>query len=296
MPLKWIARTVQSHAATIPALKRIYAGLVTRRKRAYDVLVRKTRHVIDRTSLAKAAESRLEAFGSPETVRTGSFTFQANGFHRPLPWEPILGSGNSVNAPESPGGTHRPLAAREGACRGTPDPELTAHSGESGSRYTTRSLRRRLPEDPTVGPGRRRAPPADASPLIIIERREGGRRLLNLDQLQARLHPIGFKTYDLATMPVPDQIGLFRQARVVVGVHGAGLTNLLFSSHAALIELFPQTRWAGDTSYYAEIARALDLPYLLMATEGVGPRQDVRLTAAQIDRIETAVGQFTGST
>ena len=99
MPLKWIARTVQSHAATIPALKRIYAGLVTRRKRAYDVLVRKTRHVIDRTSLAKAAESRLEAFGSPETVRTGSFTFQANGFHRPLPWEPILDSGVTHDRP-----------------------------------------------------------------------------------------------------------------------------------------------------------------------------------------------------
>ncbi len=411
MSLPKIARDLRRHAASIPALKRAYAGLVTRRKQAYDALVRRTRHVIDRTSLARATDARCEAFGSPETVHTGSFTFQCDGFRRPLPWEPIFDSGVTHDRPflltlrncelighcgvvldaagnlvlESTENEWQYFASswcspevlfrRRTKLEHLPGRVVSLASPlccnyfhfitsnlaaiacaihEIGDRFQDvrflveervpfqaallRSILR-IPEERIIlwRGGRTRvdellipscrhvrvsedchahkrihsavayrrihqlaqaadvAAPSDASPLIIIERRNGPRRLLNLDQLQARLHPIGFRTYDLASMSVPDQIGLFRQARVVVGVHGAGLTNLLFSPRAALIELFPATRSAGDTGYYAEIARAINLPYLLMATEGVGPEQNVRLTAAQIDRIAIAAGRFAGS-
>jgi capsular polysaccharide biosynthesis protein len=48
----------------------------------------------------------------------------------------------------------------------------------------------------------------------------------------------GIVAVDPETMTVAEQIRLFRGARLIVGSHGAGLTNMIFSDHASIVELF----------------------------------------------------------
>jgi len=135
--------------------------------------------------------------------------------------------------------------------------------------------------------------PPNATPFIIIDRPNASqRRLLNLDLLIRRLGPIGFRVHDLSALSIPDQIGLFRQARIVVGGHGAGLTNMLFTPRAALVELFPAHRQISDTSCYFEVSHALDLPHLAIATPCQSPAQDLALTDTLVDVIEAAVREL----
>lgn len=79
------------------------------------------------------------------------------------------------------------------------------------------------------------------SPLVYIGRADAGkRRLRNEEQcLKEVLEPLGFEAYQLSAMPLFEQIQLFAHAKVVVGIHGAGLTNLCFCEPGTtVIELF----------------------------------------------------------
>ena len=65
---------------------------------------------------------------------------------------------------------------------------------------------------------------------------------------EAALLPIlrerGFETVAPGLLPLREQAALFASASHVVGPHGAGLTNILFSpSNARVLELFPSTRF-----------------------------------------------------
>ncbi|MEL7354087.1 MAG: glycosyltransferase family 61 protein [Cyanobacteria bacterium J06560_5] len=65
------------------------------------------------------------------------------------------------------------------------------------------------------------------------------RCLLNEDELFESLQKRGFKKYVLDTMKIEEQIELFYDAESVVGTHGAGLSNLIFSKNVQVLELFP---------------------------------------------------------
>jgi hypothetical protein len=73
---------------------------------------------------------------------------------------------------------------------------------------------------------------------IYVSRRNAARALPGEAQLEALLVERGFAILHLEEMDWADQIRAFRGARVIVGPHGAGLANLVFTPAAArLVEL-----------------------------------------------------------
>jgi len=79
--------------------------------------------------------------------------------------------------------------------------------------------------------------------LIYISRSDSinSRRLINEDKLVKALVPLGFEVYQLSELSFSDQVSLFSSAKMVVGAHGAGLTNLTFVPKGAVVyELFPE--------------------------------------------------------
>lgn len=98
----------------------------------------------------------------------------------------------------------------------------------------------------TLGANAERAGPAasDAdgeSPLIYISRRDTDRRrMLNEEELEARLAALGVRSVLLGQLPLAEQIRLVRRARVIIGSHGAGLTHLLNArAGAKVLEIMP---------------------------------------------------------
>lgn len=80
-----------------------------------------------------------------------------------------------------------------------------------------------------------------AEQFIYISRDDGtnSRRLLNEERLVAALESKGFKKYNLSNMSFTNQVTLFSEAKIVVGVHGAGLANLVFAPKGTIVfELF----------------------------------------------------------
>jgi hypothetical protein len=97
------------------------------------------------------------------------------------------------------------------------------------------------------------------SKRIFISRKDAPfRKIINEDEIFNLFEAKGFKRYVLSQMSVIEQIVLFHNAEIIVGEHGAGLTNILFCEpKTKVIELF-QALVPAD---YWWISRVCDLDY-----------------------------------
>lgn len=68
------------------------------------------------------------------------------------------------------------------------------------------------------------------SPRVYISRCKASRRkIINEDEVMKILSPLGFVSYTLENLSFMDQIKLFLSAEIIIGPHGAGFTNIIFS-------------------------------------------------------------------
>lgn len=66
------------------------------------------------------------------------------------------------------------------------------------------------------------------------------RRLMNHDAVEKLLHDFGFEHVMLDGMPFAEQAAIFREAEIIVAVHGATLSHLIFAQPGTrVIELLP---------------------------------------------------------
>ena len=73
-------------------------------------------------------------------------------------------------------------------------------------------------------------PPEPTPKRVYITRRLAAkRRLVNENQIESLLHDHGFIIAELETLSIAEQVRLFAQAEIVVGPHGAGLTNMVWA-------------------------------------------------------------------
>lgn len=117
---------------------------------------------------------------------------------------------------------------------------------------------------------------------IYISRSKANRRiLLN----EADLHPIleeyGFEIVHMEEIPLLEQMAYFSNAKVIMGPHGAGFTNLPFAEPTTkLIEFFsPQYI---NICYY-NLSNLLDVDYYYLEGEGYRPPEGVNLSLGTTD-------------
>jgi capsular polysaccharide biosynthesis protein len=102
--------------------------------------------------------------------------------------------------------------------------------------------------------------PGEASGhLKLFIRRQGARAIANEEEVWRLLEFLGFICVALEEFSLAEQIILFSQAEVVVGVHEAGLSNILFCKPGTrVVELMPSA-WAMPC--YWSISRHVGLDY-----------------------------------
>jgi hypothetical protein len=94
--------------------------------------------------------------------------------------------------------------------------------------------------------------------LFISRAKTSKRRILNEEALIRLALVHGFQVVWAEDLSYQQQVQLFHQAEVVVGAHGAGLTNILFSEKCTLVELHPANQ---VKSHYFMLCQALGFAY-----------------------------------
>jgi capsular polysaccharide biosynthesis protein len=109
------------------------------------------------------------------------------------------------------------------------------------------------------------------------------RRVVNDEQISVALKARGFATVELSKFSIARQIGLFRDAEIIVAPHGMGLTHLAVADRLrGLVELFPPST---GSDAYACIAKAGRIDYNCIVGASVGsPVADFEVNLEQISR------------
>lgn len=104
-------------------------------------------------------------------------------------------------------------------------------------------------------------------PRLMLLSRTNTRRFLNEDEMIALMEEIGFQVIVIRRSKVVSNLSKFAQlinsCSVLLGAHGAGLTNEIFLPTGAVmvqVELLG-TEWASNT-YYGDTAKAMGVRYL----------------------------------
>lgn len=96
--------------------------------------------------------------------------------------------------------------------------------------------------------------------LFIHRASKESRRILNEEAVLNTFTSFGFKVVELEGMSFDEQIELLSRSSIIAGVHGAGLTNMIFMPEGGKVfEL--TTRLEGDQYYYFTLSNALNHTY-----------------------------------
>lgn len=120
---------------------------------------------------------------------------------------------------------------------------------------------------------------------ILISREDDAteRRVVNWDELESALTGRGFETFVLSNIGFAEQKRLFRDTDIIVGAHGAGLTELLYAEDAKVVEFF------GDyfVPTYYEMATEMGHDYacLRFPSEGQDIFVNIKELLAAIDAL-----------
>jgi len=127
------------------------------------------------------------------------------------------------------------------------------------------------------------APLQGAVRIYIHRQKSGWRSLANSDEVAEALQRAGFLIYQPEKDSLTDQVRMFSRASMIVGLHGAGLTNAVFAPNARLLEMIGSY---GDGHMYS-IAAGLGMLYASLRCE---PRGDDAV--ANISSLLAAIEQL----
>jgi capsular polysaccharide biosynthesis protein len=88
-----------------------------------------------------------------------------------------------------------------------------------------------------------------------------GRSIVNNSEIISIVKKYGFVPIDSSKLTLKEQISLFSGGCKIIGVHGAGLTNIIFRHGRSLdlLEIFPDISLTPD--HYKMISKKLDFKY-----------------------------------
>lgn len=133
--------------------------------------------------------------------------------------------------------------------------------------------------------------------VYVTRRRAATRRLIGEEALQAILGELGFERLENETMSLSEQLARYRDARIVIGPHGGGLTNMVFAREPrALVELWH----SRPQPFFRSLAEALGAQWIGVEGRLAGPAADgVRVDNGDFDvdfaAVRAAVAQAAGS-
>ena len=99
--------------------------------------------------------------------------------------------------------------------------------------------------------------------LYVSRRKANRRHVLNESELQSALESIGFQTVCFEEITLREQIKICSSADIMVGIHGAGLANMLFMRNGAhVVEL--RKFDLGENFFFERLSSTLGHNYHLL--------------------------------
>lgn len=151
------------------------------------------------------------------------------------------------------------------------------HSAESQYRVSPRDIAwvKKTLSSAILSVGGQDSGDKDMPSMVYVSRQQarsgqgqrGLRRVRNFEELLPDLTSRGIKIVDFSAMSLNEQIRTAMNAKLFIGPHGAGLTHMIFSARASVIELFPAR---SPLPFFPLVAAAAGCPFTAVPTACLG--------------------------
>ncbi|MCZ6898681.1 MAG: glycosyltransferase family 61 protein [Bacteroidetes bacterium] len=120
--------------------------------------------------------------------------------------------------------------------------------------------------------------------LFYISRSDANhRKVVNEEEVADFLENLGFQVLTLTGMPLSEQLELFASAKVVIGPHGAGLTNMLVApAKSTLVELMPDDE---VNHCFWLLTNALKQDYTFVVGKKISPDRDFEIPIRGLEKV-----------
>ncbi|MCX5946744.1 MAG: glycosyltransferase family 61 protein [Cyanobacteria bacterium] len=116
---------------------------------------------------------------------------------------------------------------------------------------------------------------------VYISRSDSSfRRIINEQEILDLLLPHGFTSLALSKLDFSTQVSIFNNAEIIVGAHGAGLTNVIFAKHASILEIFAFGHGVRPDFY--QLANIRKCKYFAIVEPSVNPANDIMVTPSAV--------------
>src|SRR5690606_3823248 len=108
--------------------------------------------------------------------------------------------------------------------------------------------------------------------IFISRQNSGSRRIVNFDLFKSILEKYMFQIISIDEMNLNDQIALFKNSNIICAVHGAGLTNMIFSKKTKIVEILANIDSENDFQwydFYYTLSQVLGFQYSCFIADGV---------------------------
>lgn len=118
--------------------------------------------------------------------------------------------------------------------------------------------------------------------LYVSRKKAARRKIINEDALETVLTARGFRVVCFEDYSFTQQVQLTAAAKVFIGIHGAGLANIVFQpENAVVVEL--RKFDGGENRFYTTLAATLGLQYHLLYCAAQNPEQSVQDADLYVD-------------
>ena len=121
---------------------------------------------------------------------------------------------------------------------------------------------------------------------IWISRQKSLRRKIkNFEEISGIIQEYGFTIFELENLNFEDQISLIKQAKIIAGLHGAGLSHMIFSNNIkSVIEIRDINDDRNNCFFSLASALKIDYFYLLAKADGNPYNSDYTVNPVELKK------------
>lgn len=111
--------------------------------------------------------------------------------------------------------------------------------------------------------------------IYISRINSNGRKIVNEDELDEILNKYSVKKIFLENYTIEAQIWFFMKAKRIIGAHGAGFTNIIFSNHLRILEFYPKEKISFSS--FHQISSYLNHNHIQVDLPSINKNNDMKI-------------------
>lgn len=121
--------------------------------------------------------------------------------------------------------------------------------------------------------------------IFVLRKKNDSRSILNINDIKNLSILSNFRFIYLEDFSEKYLVEIFKSVKVLITVHGASLTNMIFSNNLKIIEIYPKDRPEEDAFVYYQLSRILNFEHHVYMCNTKSNKNDLEIDVENFEKL-----------